>query len=213
MGSPAGTGGHIEISQLEALTHLLAADLAGSEEPIERLGNRDPRVAPHGCYPCAGDDQWIVLSAGDDVIWQALAAAIDEALPKDPRFGDALHRKRHEAALDQIIARWTRGFDKNELATALQKLGIASAPVMTPADIYDDSHLRSRGYFHELERAVTGSTSYPGVPWKLPQSPGAVVRPAPTLGQHNDEILGSELGKSEAELAVLRTKRIIGETI
>ena len=64
-----------------------------------------------------------------------------------------------------------------------------------------------------LDRAVTGTTDYPGIPWKLPRSPGAIDRAAPTLGQHNDEIFGSVFGLSAVELAELRADRIIGEGI
>ncbi len=55
-----------------------------------------------------------------------------------------------------------------------------------------------------------GPREYPGIPWKLQRAPGRVQRPAPTLGQHNNQVLGDLLGLSAQELEDLEQQGIIG---
>jgi crotonobetainyl-CoA:carnitine CoA-transferase CaiB-like acyl-CoA transferase len=108
------------------------------------------------------------------------------------------------AVLDEV------GVDVDEL----RRRGIPAAPVLTVPGMLGDPQLVARAYYQELDHPLTGRVPYPG--WPMTFSAGATRHHrfgAPTLGQHNDEVLGGELGLSAAELARLRQERVIGERL
>ena len=76
-------------------------DFAMNRRGPERMGNRDPIAAPHGCYPCRGDDRWVAISVTSEEEWLGLRRAMGDpagALLGEARFADAFRRKRHEDA-------------------------------------------------------------------------------------------------------------------
>jgi crotonobetainyl-CoA:carnitine CoA-transferase CaiB-like acyl-CoA transferase len=207
---------HIDLSQLEALTGLLAPELVEQQltgVAPERRGNSGRTAAHQGCYPARDPGTWIVLAVGDDATWTALAGVAATEWAVDPRFADAAGRRRHGGELDAALADWTRRHDNVELADALQAVGVAAAPVVRPAEVLADDHLASRGSYVELDRAHVGRHRYPVLPFKFSATPGRIRRAAPTLGQDNDAVLGGRLGLSPDRLADLRAARVIGEDI
>jgi crotonobetainyl-CoA:carnitine CoA-transferase CaiB-like acyl-CoA transferase len=211
-----GGGAHIDLSQLEAMTSLLGPELVAEQlagwRPA-REGNSDRGVVPSGCYPASGDDSWIVITAGTSEAWAGLNAVAGRGWSHDPRFASPEARRQHAAELDQLIAAWTSVHDAGRLAGELQVRRVAAAPVFTPKDVYDDTHLAVRGSTKEIDRAYVGPVRYPVLPFKFSRTPGHVQRAGPTLGQDNDHILGGLLGVPEARLAALRAARVIGETL
>jgi crotonobetainyl-CoA:carnitine CoA-transferase CaiB-like acyl-CoA transferase len=212
----SGGGTHIDLSQLEALTSLLAPELIEEQRsatPGQRQGNASEVFAPYGCYPCRDPDTWIVITVTDERSWAALSAEAGWQWTDDPRFDDPAARRRHAALLDDLLTEWTRQHDNVRLADQLQQAGVAAAPVLTPSQLYQDSHLEARHSYQWLDRDHVGPKRYPVLPWKLARTPGAVRRPGPTLGQDNQSILGGRLGLSPTRLAELRARRVIGERI
>ncbi len=211
----SSTGGaHIDLSQLEAMTNLLGPELLAEqlgEIPPARVGNSSPGEVPSGCYPTAGDDNWIVISAGTPDAWIGLNAVAAGGWAEDSRFRSAEARARHAGELDRLIGAWTSLHHAADLARDLQSHGVASAPVYTPKSIYEDGHLATRGSTQEIDRAHVGPIRYPVLPFKFSRSPGQVDRAGPTLGQDNDSVLGGLLGVSDEGLAALRMSRVIGE--
>ena len=108
-----------------------------------RIGNRHPWRAPQGCYPAAGEDQWITLSVGDDAQWRAFCRVMGQPeLASDERFASVIGRRENHDALDEIIAAWTSGRDRYDTMHALQAVGIPSGPVLTGRDIHYDPPLQ-----------------------------------------------------------------------
>ena len=94
----------------------------------------------------------------------------------------------------------------------LAAAGIPAAPVVLPPDVVDNVQLRARGFFETLDHPHTGPTEYAGLPFaRLRGVDRWCRRPAPALGQHNDEVLGGELGLTAEELARLRESQVIGD--
>ena len=209
-----GVGQHIDMSQVETLAFLLGPEMvdhqvSGAIRP--RMGNHDPRFTPHNVYPCRGDDEWVSISVETDPQWSALAAAIgrpDWAL--DSRFATARARKACEHEVDAALAQWTRGLDKRDAMARLQSLGIASGAVLKPMELLDDPHLEARHMHRAMNRAYTGEHRYPEFPIRFSDAICGQRTPAPTLGQHNEEVLTGLLGVSPEELASLREAGIIG---
>jgi crotonobetainyl-CoA:carnitine CoA-transferase CaiB-like acyl-CoA transferase len=209
-------GAHIDLSQLEAMTSLLGPELVaeqlGAPAP-RRAGNSDPLVSPSGCYPAAGQDEWIVMTAGTTGAWAGLNAVAGRHWGEDPRFASPESRRRHAGELDQLIGAWTSLHDAESLAGRLQAHRVAAAAVATPQSVYTDGHLAARGSTKEIHRPYVGAVRYPVLPFKFSRTPGTVSQAGPTLGQDNDKILGELLGVPEARLAALRADRVIGESL
>jgi crotonobetainyl-CoA:carnitine CoA-transferase CaiB-like acyl-CoA transferase len=85
------------------------------------MGNRDSSMAPHGCYPCAGDDQWVTVAVEDDEQFAAHCRVMGRPeLAADPRFADVVIRYRNQDELDGIVAEWTRRLTPQAVTDALQ---------------------------------------------------------------------------------------------
>ena len=166
-----------------------------------RIGNRHPRRAPQGCYPAAGEDQWITLSVGDDSQWRSLCQVMEQPdLASEPRFATLLARRENHDALDKIIAAWTSGRDRYDTMHALQAVGIPSGPVLTGRDIHYDPHFKSRNFLERVqyppERGM-GERMFLSRPYKFSKSPLHIQGPSPAFGQHNEPALQDLLGVSE----------------
>jgi crotonobetainyl-CoA:carnitine CoA-transferase CaiB-like acyl-CoA transferase len=210
-----GCGQRIDLAQLETVVPATAQaqlDYQMNRRVWNRVGNRHPRMAPHGCYPARGEDHWIVIAIDGDDEWRRLIDAMgNPAWCADARFATAAERLRHCKELDELLSGWTRDRDRDELAADLQRRGLKAGPVLSPVDLLADPHLRARGFFQTLEREVVGPQPYPGIGIRFSKTPITIDRPAPTLGQHNDEILRRVLGLSDQQIADLRRDQIIGE--
>jgi benzylsuccinate CoA-transferase BbsF subunit len=208
-----GRGGRIELSQFESTTGLLGPAVlrysVTGNQPSAR-GNRVPWAAPHGVYPCLGDDTWIAISAGTEVQWAALSGVLarsepggdgepGEDLAADPRFAGLDSRREHEDALDGMVAARTARWDRWELMGRLQAAGVPASVVETTGDVFDDPVLAARRYWRVVGHPVMGPVRNASAPhlWNgLPVSPAS---PAPLLGQHTEEISRDLLGLSADE--------------
>jgi crotonobetainyl-CoA:carnitine CoA-transferase CaiB-like acyl-CoA transferase len=180
----------------------------------ERIGNRHPWLAPQGCYRCAGDDQWCVVSVRDDEEWSALCHAMGRPeLAADARFASNDARMVHHDEIDSIIGAWTRHLTKYEAIERLQHAGVPAGAVFDVRDMHLDPHLRSRGLLETVqfppERGI-GKRRIIGRPWRLSKTKLAVRGPAPTLGQHNREVLQGILGYSDARYIEIERDGLVG---
>jgi crotonobetainyl-CoA:carnitine CoA-transferase CaiB-like acyl-CoA transferase len=210
-----GEGQRISAAQLETNIAVIGDAILISTvngEVQRRAGNADPVRTPHGCYPAAGDDQWIAVSAGSDAEWAALCAAMGRPeLAAEPRFRDAASRKRHEADLNAMVAAWTRTLPPEETFRCLQARGVAAGPVMGPLECLADPHLRARGFFATVRTSESGDQPVPIIPIRLDGRTLPIRRRAPRLGEHNAEVLQGELGIDDAAYARLRERQVIGD--
>ena len=180
----------------------------------ERIGNRHPWLAPQGCYRCAGQDEWCVVSVQDDEEWSALCGAIGQpALADDPRFASNAARMRNHDAIDAIISGWMARFGKFEAMDTLQAVGVRAAAVFDARDMHTDRHARARGLLETVpfppERHI-GKRAVIGRPWKLSNLPLSAREPGPCFGAHNREILCDLLGYSDGQYQALEHSGVIG---
>ncbi len=208
-----GDGQYIDVSLWEAVAALLPegwmAYAMNGQQPA-RQGNRDPWLAPHNCFRCAGEDEWVSIACGTDQEWQALCRAMDQPeLLRDARFRTAADRKAHEDALEERLTAWTSQRDKWDITERLQAAGVAAFPSMNSHDLDRDPHLTERGFFVRLPHPEVGRQTHTGLPWLLSNAPNGVRAPAPLLGQHTDAVMRDILGYADAEIARLRQDRIL----
>ncbi|MCY3813965.1 MAG: CoA transferase [Gammaproteobacteria bacterium] len=171
-------------------------------------GNRHPLYAPHGIYPCDGEDQWVAVAAETDAQFAALAKilGLDAAVWLTNE-----ERKAREAELDAAIARSTGSRDKGELAAALAEGGVPAAAVKDAREVVADAHLRSRGHLVCVDHPEAGATWQSGCPVQFSHSPVAVSRHAPLQGQHSFEVFHDLLGMTERRYRELVEQGVTGK--
>ncbi len=201
-----GVGEMIELSQSEnMLNHIgeLLIDAGRTGREHEPLGNRHHLHAPQGCYPCDGDDAWVVLSVVDEERWRALAGVMGrDELADDPRFATAADRRANHDELDELIAAWTAGRSADDVFHRCQEAGIAAAPVVHELEALADPHLQARAMFAETGNAELGTHTYPTHLWHW-DGPELAWAELPVMGGDNEAILKGVAGLSDAEYEAL----------
>lgn len=210
-----GQGRHLNLSQVEAMLPMAAPfiieqSVSGAVAP--RQGNRHPLSVPHGCFRCAGDDAWIVLTV-TDADWPRLCRAIGrEDLGADPQLAHATGRRAQQDRIDAAIASWSAGRDPEDAMRLLQQSGVAAGVVRPMSQVLQDAHLRARHFWCDLERAHSG-TYTASTPWFRTGRDAMPIRSAsPTLGEHTEDVLARVLGLSAARIAELERMGITGKT-
>ena len=209
-----GEGQHIDFSQVEASTHFLTPallDYSVNGRVQNRAGNRDLNFAPHGVYPCKGEDRWIAIVCENDAQWRALCEVVQiGGLEHDSRFNSMAARLAHSEELDRIIAKWTATFDRYEAEAILQKAGVPASAVQNSADLSRDPQLAHRGHFMQIEHPLHGTIFVESTAIKLSLTPGTVTRAAPTLGGDTQQILHDILGYSDEQITALAADGALG---
>ena len=212
----SGRGHFIESTMVEAALNV-AAEMAVEHSAygvrLTRQGNRGPGSTPQGLYPCRGKERWLAIAVADDEQWQALRQALgDPPWAKDPTLGDAAGRRRCEDDIDRHLRTWAAEEELDDAVDALRSAGVPAAPVVAPHEVVADEQLRARAFVETFDHPVVGRHEVIGLPFRFAsRTSGWITTPAPTLGQHNDEVLGDLLGLSAAELDELRAQGVIGE--
>jgi crotonobetainyl-CoA:carnitine CoA-transferase CaiB-like acyl-CoA transferase len=207
-----GRGTHIDLSQYEAGLQFLAPvmlDYFTNGRVASRQGNRHPSAAPHGVYPCRGEERWCALSVWSDAEWWGFVDALGApAWAHDARFGTVLGRKQHEAELDLCVAEWTRERERDEVVAILRQRGLRAAAVSSMADLFADPQLRLYAW-RPVQHPVLGEVHVQAPPFLLRETPPDVRRPAPLLGQHTREVLTQVLGVGDEEFASLERDGVL----
>ena len=202
-----GKGQLLDLSQFEtAISFILPGLLeyiASGKEP-ERIGNASPYAAPHGVYPCKGDDRWCTIAVTTDEEWQSFCREIGKPeLIKDPRFDSLENRKKNEEELNKLIGAWTVNYTPEEVMTRLQKAGVAAGVVENTADMLNDPQLNKRNIFWKMHHAEMGEFTHLGQSFQLSKTPAQAYSPAPLLGEHTEQICTEMLGMSDEEFISL----------
>jgi crotonobetainyl-CoA:carnitine CoA-transferase CaiB-like acyl-CoA transferase len=200
-------GCHVDLSQYEAGLQIMAPALldyfANGRVPT-RDGNRHPTRAPHGVFPCRGEERWVALSVADDAEWARLVEALGSPeWARDERLVTEAGRKAHEDRLDGLLAAWTRERERDEVVAALRSAGVRVYPVNSVAELFDDPQLAARGTWRPLEHPVLGRVRVEAPPFNLSRTPSEVERAGPLLGGDNAYVLGELLGYGAEEIAEL----------
>jgi benzylsuccinate CoA-transferase BbsF subunit len=175
-----------------------------------RNANRDPDAAPHGAYPCKGDDSWCVISVSTEAEWKALCRVMgNPAWSADKKFSSRAVRKANEDELDVKIGAWTSGFDARDVMEKLQKAGVKAGVVNRMCDVYDDPQLKARPQWVELEHPEIGKMHYQRPPFLLGKTPPGPAKRDPLLGEHNEYFYCELLGLSRMEYEGLVKEGVI----
>jgi benzylsuccinate CoA-transferase BbsF subunit len=199
-----GKGVTIDLAQIEGTAAVLGTtylETSVNGDDPQPKGNHYDVAAPHGCYPCQGEDRWCVISARDDEEWRAFCRVIGRAeLISDARFTSLDLRLKHRAELDIMVHEWTQAQPAEEVMAKLQAAGVPAGVVQTGADLLKDGQLRQRNYFASFADSPIG-------PFEIPRS-GIVFRGMSEeslrlpnrFGADNEQILSELLGYDNATI-------------
>ena len=212
-----GQGQFIDVSQTQTaavtIPEVLLDFAANGREPT-RMGNADPVMAPHGCYPCRGEDRWIVIAVAQDDEWQGLCRVLDRPdWAQDSRLAGALGRWHLRGELDRMLSGMTAAWDSHQLMAALQAEGVPAGAVLDSKDLLFNPHLMERRFYEVVSHHPSTQMPplpYAGRPWKLSETPQVAPRAAPLMGEHNDLVFRDLLGMSASEVQGLQANGVIG---
>ena len=179
---------------------------------VERDGNRSPYAAPQNLYPCQGIENWLAVSVETNEQFVALCNVIGRPdLATDERFATLPLRRQHHDELDVVIGEWASAQQLDEAMAQLRDAHVPAA--ITRDNRITDAHPQTqfRRYSEVVDHPVVGRHPVPTLPFRFASVESWIRRPAPTIGQHNDEILGQWLGRSEQERAELLESGVIGD--
>jgi len=184
--------------------------------PTRREGqpnsNRDawPAMAPHGIYPCAGDDEWVAIACRHDADWQAFARVVGESWCEGPRLSSAKARVAAADALDEKVAAWTAPQGKFEVQRRLLEAGVPAGAVQKPRERIDqDPNTEAYGLWPSVRHTKMGDVRVDGLPVHFSKTDWKIERAAPCLGEHTEEVLTRLLGLSSDEVSELRELGVV----
>ena len=214
-----GEGQWVDMACTEAGTTLngpALLDYSVNERGMRREGspnsnrNDGPAMAPHGIYPCEGNDEWLAISVRSDDDWKAFAQVVGAEWTHAERFVSQAARLAAQDELDALVAEWTKGLQKFETEQKLQAAGVPAAAVQKPRERIDEDVETARlGLWPTVHHTKMGDVRVDGLPAKFSKTPWQIERGAPCLGEHNDEVFSRLLGLSQAEIDGLRDEGVI----
>jgi crotonobetainyl-CoA:carnitine CoA-transferase CaiB-like acyl-CoA transferase len=211
-----GQGQFIEAGMLEAQGAMMGPailDFTVNGCEWDAMGYREvlgEAYAPYGCYPCRGEDNWIIIACSSDEEWQSMVTLIGKSSwATDPKFATQSSRKEHHDELDRNLSEWTRNCTPRQAFRLLQEAGIAAGIPCSGEDLYYDIHLRERGHIVETKGKPWGRIDHHGLPGIPALSAANAARPAPWIGANNDQVFLRILSLSPEKVDELKNAEAI----
>ncbi len=209
----AGQGQYVETSLLDVYFHYHEANvqlISASRGAFKarRSGAHHFLVCPCGIFKGKQNDLFIIAL---DQQWRSVCRAIGKPeMVEDPRFKDFDERVRNAAAIIEIIQEWLDSTkDDEEAMRVLGEHRVPFAPVLTVEQAMNHPHLRARRTVRTIKDRFLGEFDVPGFPLRFSAFPGELPLDAPTLGEHNGQVLRDYLGYSPERISKLEADGII----
>jgi benzylsuccinate CoA-transferase BbsF subunit len=205
----SGRGSHIDLSQFECsaamIGPLLLSSAVSGKVPL-RLGNRSDVVAPQGVYRCAGADDWCAVTIENDEQWKSLAEVLgNEKLRSDTRLSGAIDRMDRHDEIDPEIGAWAQQYSSAEVERRLKAAGIPAERVRRIDQVIDEPD--PAAVFSRMEERRVGSMLTTRLPFTLSSVSLPAARSAPSLGEHNRDILRQWLNLSREQFEELERRQ------
>ena len=216
-----GLGQQVELPMIETVLNATAIQPIESEVfgiTLSRRGNRGQGWSIQNLYRCAGpagasetSDDWIAVTVSEDRHWRALVDLMGHPSWCDESLSTIPGRRERADEIDGRLRDWFAAQPLESTVERLAAAGIPAAPVVSPSLVTENPQLRHRGFFEDLHHPSTGAGLYPCPPFaQLAGQRRWLMRPPPTLGEHNGEVLRDRCGLTEDELARLAASGVIG---
>ncbi len=202
-----GKGCHIDLSRQEAVASITRQQLAYYSVMEETPSREFGRKKFGGfLYPCK--DGYVIIWIGPHYHLVVKMMGNPE-WSTEPMFADPLQRNGYIVELNMLITAWTMEHTAEEINALALEYGVPCSLVRSVKDLADDEQLAYRNFWKEIEHPVAGKMKYPGAPFQLSVTPARIVRPAPLLGQHNEEVYCGMLHYTREQLVRMRQGGII----
>ncbi|HUG09452.1 MAG TPA: CoA transferase [Opitutaceae bacterium] len=206
-----GAGQFLEIAQYETAINLLDTELVdylnNGAEP-ERIGNRHRSRSPHGVFPTARDDEWIVIDVEDDDMWKALCLAMGRSdLMSRVDLERLDGRQANVDEVEEAVTTWAAGRSRDDALAELRATGVLAYPVQCIRDLVEKDGGTS-GFFEELEHPECGTmlTQHQPVTWDGHRLP---LRRAPLFGEHTQQVLSELLDLGSDDISMLSANGVL----
>ncbi|MDK9711015.1 CaiB/BaiF CoA transferase family protein [Acidaminobacter sp.] len=192
-----GVGQKVDVAMLDCqvaiLENAIARYVVTGEVP-KPAGNKHASIVPF--EPFETEDGEIMIAAGNDNLWRTFCKVSGlESLASDPRFDTNPKRLENYESLRPLVAAAVREKTTAQWQLILDEAGVPNGPINTVDKVIENEQVLARDMIIEVEHPVAGKLKMPGIPVKLSATPGAILSPAPTLGQHTEEVLKEFLGE------------------
>lgn len=203
-----GKGQRVETALVDSIIAVQQAEnnryfVTGNTTP--RTGNRYPANCPYGTYHAK--DGVFMIGVGKDELFVKLCEQVLNCpdVPKDERFCCIAQRAIHYKEIRELLEGWAKDYTVNEVVDKLLAAGVPAGPIMSIADISKDPHFAgARNLFPTMEQPGLGEFTVTAMPIKFSETETYVHRPAPMLGQHNEEVYAELAGLTAEQLAHLK---------
>lgn len=206
-----GQGQFIEAGMLEAQGSMMGPailDYTVNGNEWDAMGYREilgEPYLPYGCYPCRGEDAWIIIACAGDEQWQRMVKLIGaNSWAADEKYASAAGRKQFRNELDQNLSKWTSRYTVRQVFRMLQESGVAAGIPSSGEDLFHDIHLRARGHIVETDAQPWGRITHHGLPGIPSLSSADAGRGAPWIGAHNNKVFGEILGLTKERIDELK---------
>ena len=210
-----GKGSFVEATMVETALNAAAeqvVEYSATGHLMARDANHHPHACPQGVYACS-DSRQIALSVETDQHWLGLLAAVPELdLDQVPESAALADRFSVRHAFDERLSRWCANLAASDVVERLISFGVPAAELENSRGGDRNPQVNARGFYEAVEHRLAGTHRFPAFPVRFGRQPDRwFTRPAPTLGEHNTEVLGGLLGLGDEELARLEASQIIGD--
>jgi crotonobetainyl-CoA:carnitine CoA-transferase CaiB-like acyl-CoA transferase len=177
------------------------------EEPSPQ-GSDFSAQAMYSPYRCA-DGKWLIIVVVNDRQFQGLCRALElEHLVREPRFSTPLKRAQNSQELYELLEGIFSTRPREEWLRRLEVEDVPCAPILERGEVFEHPQIRENDMILRVEHPLAGWVEMMNIPLRLSLTPGSLRRPAPTFGQHTDEVL-LELGYSWEAIEELRRKGVV----
>ena len=186
-------------------------DYQVSQKTPGRIGNKDFCMAPHGVYPCKGEDRWCAIAVQNETQWHSFIKILGSpGWGNEAQFSNLDVRIQNQERLDKLISEWTKTQDAEELMEMMQREAIPSSIVSKGQDLHGSRHLNDRG-FYQPSKYFTAERGKPAYDWIEGQGMASVVPVHMSgtpmvygdyhnIGEDNEYVYGEVLGLSQDEI-------------
>jgi crotonobetainyl-CoA:carnitine CoA-transferase CaiB-like acyl-CoA transferase len=205
-----GTGQKVDVSLLDgqvAWMSYMASNYFATGDPPGRMGSKHPTIAPYQAFETT--DGYVVVATASENLWPKFCRALDrEDLIDDERFDVNADRVENRSELDPILEAEFEQYSTAEAVARMEEAGVPASRVRDMEDVFENPQVQARNMHQEIEHPTIGTLEMPGSPMHFSQTPTAIDRYPPLLGEHNEEIL-REFGYDRETIDELDQRDII----
>ncbi len=206
-----GEGTYIDLSAIESESCLIGdslLDYTMNGTVQSRSGNEEPGVAPHNCYRCRGEDQWVSIAVTTDEQWAAFVGALGQpAWAGAARFSDGASRFANRDELDRWVSEWTQQRSPQEITRLLQEVGVAAMPSYSAPELFSDPHVTDHGMVVKVP-GPSGECLLVRLGGTFSATPMKIDRAGPAMGEQNDEVFKGLLGLAQSDIDALASEGV-----